>query len=142
MTGPTRKGVKFNISFPVRKSVILLKDFQKIEFGQKSFCGRRKSASLVQGWIPIENFEENSIQRSMKSISEISVVQTTILKAPLRGQNLKISDIAVKYIKNGVFVVAIFVFEVILTVTSTDYGPQRTRTRKFQNYLPLLQIYR
>lgn len=40
--------------------------------------------------------------RNGKSIYEIFSVQTTILKAPLRGQNIKITDNTVKYIENRV----------------------------------------
>lgn len=56
------------------------------------------------------------------------LVLTSILKVPLRWQDIKIADNTVKYIKNVVFRVAKFIFEVGLIVTSTNEGQQRAET--------------
>lgn len=62
-------------------------------------------------------------KQSFTGISEKSLIhlwnfliQISILKAPLKGQNLK------KYIEKGVFEAAEFIFETISTVTPTNKG--------------------
>lgn len=94
------------------------------------------------------HYRRQELSESMKTLStrssEVLNLLTNfispkipILKALLRRQKLKIID-NIKYIENGVMESLNFIFEVILTVTSTNKSPQgrNVRTSKYSfNYI-------
>lgn len=83
------------------------------------------------------------IRISERLNSLIYLVQTSIFKALLRRQNLKILDNNVKYTITGYFFfgTAEFDFELIMTLTFVNKGPQEARMKNLQNYLTLPQVH-
>lgn len=109
----------------------------RIKFIQMSTASVEFRVKSTLSWTT--NITDHRIR--IKSWKRLSARKTPILKALLKGQDLKFIGNIGKYIRSKAFGVVKFVFKVILTVTCTSEGRQGTGMRKFQNYLTWLRIW-